>query len=114
MPSLGLLPFRQRRKAHQDRVDVAAGLEAEQSPAVVEQVELDVAAAKFEQPVHVGVVERRIHPLAHQSGEDVEECLANVPRKGEIGVEGRALARLDTVEMVIENAADTARDSAMR
>ena len=41
-------PFRQRRQAHQDGVDVAAGLEPEQGAAVVDEVELDVpAAAEF-------------------------------------------------------------------
>src|SRR3546814_16794197 len=31
-------PFGERRQAHQDRVDIAAGLEPEQSPAVVDEV----------------------------------------------------------------------------
>ena len=46
-------PLRQRRQAHQDGVDVAAGLEPEKGAAVVEQVELDVAAAELEQALHV-------------------------------------------------------------
>ena len=40
-----LWPGRLRGQRHQDRLDIAAGLEAEQGAAVVEQVELDIAAA---------------------------------------------------------------------
>src|SRR3546814_13474043 len=36
-------PFGERRQAHQDRVDIAAGLEPEQSPAVVYEVEFGIA-----------------------------------------------------------------------
>ena len=39
-----LAPLGQRRQAHQDRVDVAAGLETEQRAAVIEQVEFDVSS----------------------------------------------------------------------
>src|SRR3546814_13414676 len=38
-------PFGERRQAHQDRVDIAAGLEPEQSPAVVDEVEFGIAPA---------------------------------------------------------------------
>src|SRR6266481_5683862 len=41
-------PRRFGRQRHQDRLDVAAGLQTEHRPAVVKQVELDVAAAADE------------------------------------------------------------------
>src|SRR5437870_1340309 len=75
-------PLRQRGQAHQDGVDIAAGLEAEQGAAVVEQVELDVAAAKFEQAIHVGVGEGRIAPRADDPRKDIEERLADLPGEG--------------------------------
>jgi hypothetical protein len=37
-----------RRPRHQDRLDIAAGLQTERRAAVVEQVELDIAAATNE------------------------------------------------------------------
>src|SRR6185295_1222641 len=40
-----VLPARERRQRHQDGLDAAARLQAEQRSAVVEQVELDVAPA---------------------------------------------------------------------
>src|SRR5437762_11493188 len=92
-------PAGERRKAHQDRVDVAAGLEAEQGAAVVEQVELDIAAAEFEQPLDLPVGEGRVHPFADDLGEDVEERFTDVAREGEIGVERRALASLEALQM---------------
>src|SRR5690349_6041765 len=64
-------PSCQRRQTHQDRVDIAAGLEAEQGAAVVEQVELGIAAAPFELPGAVRLVMRRRHPPPHQLRKDV-------------------------------------------
>src|SRR5215210_7185031 len=107
MPALSSFPNGQRRQAHQDRVDVAAGLQAEQSAAVVEQVELDVAAAELEQPLHFFGGKWRRHALPDDLGEDVEECLADVAGEGEVGVEM-------PFEMVEENAADSARYLAVR
>ena len=48
MSAVTLAPGRLGRQAHQDRVDVAAGAQAEQGAAVVDQVELGIAAAPFE------------------------------------------------------------------
>jgi hypothetical protein len=47
-------PLHHRRHRRQDRVDVAAGLQAEDRAAVVEQVELDIAAAPHQLLVAVG------------------------------------------------------------
>src|SRR5690606_14205453 len=107
-------PGRQRRQAHQDGIDIAAGLEPEQRAAVVDQVELGIAPAPFELAAPVGLVERRRHPPSHQPGEDVEERLADVAGEGEILRESRPLAGRVAFEMVVEDAADPARDAAMR
>src|SRR3546814_3790725 len=80
-------PRRQRRQAHQDRVDIAAGLEAEQGAPVVDEVEFGVAAAPFELPGLVLFGEGRLHPPPHQFRIDVQERLADLAGEGEIGVE---------------------------
>ena len=61
-------------------VDVAAGLEPEGRAAVVEQVELDIAAAAHELLVALGVGPGRLEIAAHECGVDVEEGLG--PRPG--------------------------------
>src|SRR5687768_407767 len=97
-------PARLRRKAHQDRLDIAAGPEPEGGAPVVDQVELGIAAAPFELARLVGLVERRVHPPPDQLREDVEERLADVAGEGEARLERR-------LEMVVEYAADAAMDS---
>ena len=57
-------PHRLRRQAHQDRIDIAAGLEAEQSPPVIDQIELGIAPAPFELLLFVARGERRVHAAA--------------------------------------------------
>src|SRR3546814_10578228 len=70
-------PFGERRQAHQDRVDIAAGLETEQSPAVVDEVEFGVAPAPDQLRVALGLGEGQAHAAAHDLREDVEERLAD-------------------------------------
>jgi hypothetical protein len=55
-PFKRLWPSGERRQRHQDRLDIAAGLEPELGAAVVEQVEFDIAAAADElmAPLFVG------------------------------------------------------------
>src|ERR1700691_1178916 len=97
-----LRPQHSPRQRHQDRLDIAAGLQAEQRAAVVEQVELDIAAA-FHQLLaallrgpgtqHVAADDARIYPrerLAHAAGE------------------GEIVVPLAAVEIVEEDAADAA------
>src|SRR5690242_16426636 len=98
------LPPRQRRQAHEDRVDVAAGLEAEERAAIVEKVELDVAAAEFEEALHVLLGEGRVHAPADELRDDVEESFSDVLREGEMRVEM-------VFEIIVEDAADAARNS---
>ena len=52
-------PLHQRRQRGEDGLDVAAGPQAEHRAAVVEQVELDIAAAANELLVAVGLAPGR-------------------------------------------------------
>src|SRR4029450_9292221 len=74
-------------KAHQNGVDVAAGLQPEQRAAVVDEVELGVTAAP---PGPAGLALRRPflpHPPPHDPREDVEEGLTDVAAEGEVALE---------------------------
>ena len=93
----------------EDRIDfdVAAGLEAEDRAAVVEQVELDIAAAPHLLLVPVGLRPRRREIAAHDRRIDREEGLADVAGEGEI------LVRIARPVIVVEDAADAAHLAAM-
>src|SRR5205814_3702033 len=65
-----------------------------------------VAAAEGEQLVHVLLTEWSRHALADDLREDVEKCLPDVAGEGEMLIEM-------AFEMVVEDAADTARHAAM-
>src|SRR3990172_10536147 len=79
-------PHDDRRHRHQDGLDVAAGLEAEGRAAVVEQVELDIAAAPDELVAALLVGPGSVHVAAHQPGIDVEEGQADIAQEGEVGL----------------------------
>src|SRR6185312_1292200 len=98
-------PRRLGRKAHQDRVDVAARPETEQGAAIVHEVELGVAAAPFELLALIGLAPLLPHPAAHDLGKHVEERLADVAGKSEVALELRLVGAF---EVVIEDAADPA------
>src|SRR5882672_4821035 len=97
-PSTPLRPHHLRRQAHEDGVDVAAGLQAEEGAAVVEQVELDVAAAPDQLAAALLRRPRRIHVAANDARIDIEEGAADVAREGEVGVPVAA------IEIVVEDA----------
>src|SRR5690606_23751408 len=103
-------------QAHQDGVDVAAGLEAEQGAAVVDEVELGIAAAPFELLLLVLGRPFHAHPLAHDLREHVEERLAHILGEGEIALPLRApvFVRVGAFHVVVEDAAHPARHAAMR
>src|SRR3546814_6451759 len=67
-----------RRQAHEDRLDVAAGLQAEPDAAVVEQVELGVAAAAEELVAALLLGPGLRHVAAHQGGIDLQAGAADV------------------------------------
>src|SRR3981081_1017262 len=101
-------PARLGRQGHQDRFDIAAGHQAELGAAIVQQVELDIAAAPHQLVLALGFRPRLVHVPAHQPGIDFQEALAAAARKSEGAREVAA------VEIVKEDAAHAARLAAMR
>ncbi len=96
-------PLHQRRHRGEDRGDVAAGLQAEDRAAVVDQVELDIAPAADELFLALGFLPWREEIAPHQPRVDIEEGEADVAGEGEVGL---PVAR---VQPVVEDAADAAR-----
>src|ERR1700693_4707038 len=90
-------PLHHRRQRGQDRLDIAAGLEPEDGAAVVEQVELDIAAAPDELLLAVGLAPGRAEIATHQLGIDVAEGAAHRLREGEVALP------VPAVEIVVEN-----------
>src|SRR5580704_9621251 len=101
-------PARLGRQGHQDRLDIAAGHQAELGAAIMQQVELDIAAAAHQLVLALGIRPRLVHVPAHQPGIDLEERLADAAGEGEVAREVAA------VEIVEEDAAHAARLAAVR
>src|SRR5690606_29588719 len=100
-------PGDQWRQRHQDRVRVAAGLEAELGAAVVQQVELHVAPAPLQLIGALGVGPGAIHVPRDQPRVDVEERLADLAGEREVTLQV-------VLQVVVEDAADAAVLAAMR
>src|SRR5579885_388783 len=96
-----LRPLHHRRHRRQDRVDIAAGLEAESGAAVVEQVELDIAAAAHQLLLALGFAPGLGEIAPHQPGIDLQKGAADLLGEGE----GRLPVGL---EIIVEDAADAA------
>src|SRR5690606_5882016 len=104
-------PLHLGRQAHQDGVDIAAGLEAEQGAAVVDQVELGVTTAPDELLLLLLGGPFLARPLADDLGEHVEERLADVPGESEMAL---PLGLVRAFHVVVEDPADPPRDAAVR
>src|SRR5690606_15873388 len=96
-------PLHHGRHGAEDRLDIAAGLQPEHGAAVVEQVELDIAAA----PDQLFLALRVGPGLLHAAGDDVrvdlQEGLADGLGEGEVPLPVAA------VVVVVEDAAGAAR-----
>src|SRR5690349_5393154 len=92
----------------EDRIDIAAGLQSEDGAAVVEQVELDIAAAPDQLLLAVGFRPGAGEIAPDDIGIDLQEGAADILREGEVGVPVAA------VVPVVEDAADAARLFAVR
>src|ERR1700722_8059063 len=105
---LSLRPANLGRQAHQDGLDIAAGLQAEQRATVVDQVELHVAAAADQLVLALRGRPGLRHVAADEAGIDLQERLPDIPDEAEIGrhVAGK--------QMVEENPAGAARLAPMR
>src|ERR1700757_3658945 len=100
-------PLHDRRQRGQERLHIAAGAQPEDGAAVVEQVELHVAAAAHELFLALGRAPGRGEILAHQFGINPPERAAHLLGEGEVRLPVRA------VEIVVENAADAAHLAAV-
>src|SRR5690606_16562746 len=99
---VAVLPADARRQAHEDGFGAAAGLQAEQGAAVVDQVELDVAAPAVELELAFAFAVWRFPPALHDRQVGVEEPVADRAQVAEVGVEV-------AVQVVEEQPADAAR-----
>src|SRR5579884_1159215 len=104
---VGVFEAHPRRQRHQDRFGAAAGLQAEQRAAIVDQVELDVAAAAVELEFALGFAKLYIFPFFHNRQVRVEETVADRALEREAALEAAG------VEVVEEQAADAARLAAV-
>src|SRR5262245_28147270 len=82
----GSRPAHQRRHRGEDRLDIAAGLQAENGAAVVEQVELDIAAAPHELLFAVGLRPGRCDVAPDDRGIDAEKGAPDLLGEVEIGL----------------------------
>ena len=87
--------------------DIAASAQAENGAAVIEQIELDIAAAAHELFLAFGIGPRQGAIPSHQFGIDVTKCAADILREREIGLP------IAAVEVVVKNSADPAHLVAM-
>src|SRR5271166_2063480 len=100
-------PFHQRRQGGENRLDIAAGPQAEHGAAVVQEVELDVASTTNELLIALRLVPGRRKVAPHQLRIDIQERAADVLDKSKVRV---PISRIVPVE---ENAANAARLAAM-
>src|SRR6266581_3261664 len=96
-------PFRGRRQGHQDRLDPPARLQAEQRAAIVDEIELDVAAAAIGLKIPLALAVR--HPAAALGNGDVggQKMIADAAQERKAAVESAL------VQIVEKNPADAAR-----
>src|SRR5579875_1578471 len=98
-----LRPGRERRQGHEDRLGIAAGHQAEARAAVIEEVELHVAAAPRELMPALRLGPARVHMPPHDGGIGGEKGAADILHKGE------ATLPVTALQIVEEDAACAAR-----
>src|ERR1700683_3108612 len=84
-----LWPSHVRGQGGEDGIDVAAGFQAENRAAIVDEVELDIAAAARLLFEPVGLRPGACEIAAHDLGVGGQKCLADVAGKGEVGAPRR-------------------------
>src|SRR5690606_41659368 len=104
--SVPLRPLHLWRQARQDRVDIAAGFQPENRAAVIEQVELDVAAAADQLLLAVGLGPVLVEILPYEAVVDDLEGAADILREAEVGFPAALV--LGRLKPVVEDAADAA------
>src|SRR5690606_1664572 len=82
-----VFPAHARGQAHQDRLGPATALQAEQRAAVVDQVELDVAAAAVELELALALAIGGVLATLHDRQVGIEEAVADRAQVGEVALE---------------------------
>jgi hypothetical protein len=108
-----IAPLGARRQRHQQRFRTRLRLQAEARAAIEGEIEFDVAAAAQALEVLLARTERRIAAQAHELGVSVQVRVADAANEREAMLEAAADLRGDVIEVVDEQAADTARLAAM-
>jgi hypothetical protein len=104
-------PFRHGRQAHEDRINIAAGFQAEQGAAIMDQVKFNIAAPPFIHRFILFGCRGHAHAAAHDHGEYIQKGFAHCAREFKIAVKfGVVMA----FQMIIKNAAHAPRDIAVR
>src|SRR5436305_10910415 len=88
-------PRRFGGERHQDRLDIAAGLQTEGGAAVVEQVELDIAAAANELMTALLGRPGLPHTRPHDGRDNGEDGVADRSEEGEVAL---PIAAVEVVE----------------
>src|SRR5262249_56562523 len=101
-------PAHDRRQRHEDRLGAAVGLEAEDRPAIVDEVELDVPAAAPQLELALGLAPR----LAAPSFDDGE--IGRKERIARVAHERERLLDVVAPQVVEEDPADAARLAPVR
>src|SRR6266568_37266 len=96
-------PLHEGRERHQYRLRAASGLQSEERPAVVDEVELDVAAAAVGLEVALALAVGKAPPPLENRKVSRQKMLADAAREIETEVE------TFLAQVVEENPADTAR-----
>src|SRR5580704_11343989 len=96
-----LRPLHHRRQRRQDRIDIAAGAQSEDRAAVIEQIELDIAAAAHKLFLALGFGPWFCKILPHQIRIDIKKGKTDILGEGKSGVP-------IAFEVIVKDAADAA------
>src|SRR5580704_5544690 len=79
-------PLHHGRQRRQDRIDIAAGAQPEDCAAVIEQIELDIAATAHKLFLALGFCPWFCKILPHEIGIDIKKCETDVLGEGKSSV----------------------------
>src|ERR1043165_2829375 len=82
-----VFPAHERRQRHQDRFGAAAGLQAEQSAAIVDEIEFDITPTTIQLEVALALAERRRAPTRDDRQIRGQEVIADAALISEAALE---------------------------
>ena len=95
-----VFPACERRQRHQDRLGATAGLQAERSAAIVDEIELDITPATIQLEIALAFAERRRAPTRDDRQIRGQEVIADAALISEAALEA------PLVQIVEEQSAD--------